>query len=556
MEQIIRRYKHVISKTICHDLRTPLNGILTPLEQLEPSDFSSLDTQLPIKLMKMSAQFLEYKVEDMIYYSLIELNEFTSPSSQYRFKKMLLNVKHLCDYQAELNNLELKIEIDKELPEIGYGDRKRITQILLHLVQNAIKFTKLGCIYIYVKLNKDSKEEFEFGVKDPGMGMNIKAKSYLKKFLEDGIPSETDENENKILNITEMGFGLWITQKICKQLDSKLEFTSSEHLGSNFYFRMKNREKAASSISIFKNISQESYKELNPLQKRHNTIPTLKQIDLIKTEDTSEIKNQNFRERFEIENPFKSEEKNGPLEKEKKRNFYRMNLDKREIEESNNPMLKVTPMNLLNSKVVNMHKLEEITEFEIEQSPFKAMKLHTTKIPIRARHSISTDVSPIISPIQGQFPPQTTRARGLEIIAKFSSLCYSALVVDDMPVNRLVLKGLLQKRKFKVDEASNGKQAVQLCKNKILNSVLNKPYDIIFMDIEMPIMNGLQATQKLTTIFKKYSFGRVPIIAVTAHETQLIKAQAFESGVAEFALKPMKNQLLQYYLKKYLPDAA
>ena len=65
------------------------------------------------------------------------------------------------------------------------------------------------------------------------------------------------------------------------------------------------------------------------------------------------------------------------------------------------------------------------------------------------------------------------------------------------------------------------------------------------MDIEMPIMNCLQATQKLKSIFKKYSFGREPIIAVTAHEIQLIKAQAFESGVAEFALKPMKNQLLQ-----------
>ena len=88
--------------------------------------------------------------------------------------------------------------------------------------------------------------------------MNIKAKSYLKKFLEDGIPSETDENENNILNITKMSFGLWITQKICKQLNSKLEFTSSEHLGSNFYFRMKNKEKAASSISIFKNMYQGS----------------------------------------------------------------------------------------------------------------------------------------------------------------------------------------------------------------------------------------------------------------------------------------------------------
>ena len=70
-----------------------------------------------------------------------------------------------------------------------------------------------------------------------------------------------------------MGFGFWITQKICKQLNSKLDCTSSEHLGSNFYFRMKNREKAASSISFFKNISQGSYNELNPLLMRHNLSP-------------------------------------------------------------------------------------------------------------------------------------------------------------------------------------------------------------------------------------------------------------------------------------------
>ena len=136
-----------------------------------------------------------------------------------------------------------------------------------------------------------------------------------------------------------------------------------------------------------------------------------------------------------------------------------------------------------------------------------------------------------------------------------SPVHYTALVVDDMSVNRLVIKMILEGFKLEVDEACNGKVAVEICKNKLKTSKQSKPYDIIFMDIDMPIMNGIIAAEQITELFKVYPWGKnLPIIAVTAFDTQQIKEESLAAGMKEFAPKPLKADLVEYYLKKYLTD--
>ena len=129
----------------------------------------------------------------------------------------------------------------------------------------------------------------------------------------------------------------------------------------------------------------------------------------------------------------------------------------------------------------------------------------------------------------------------------------TALVVDDGAVNRLVLKMLLQGYGMGVEEASNGQIAVDMCTQKIDKSNKISPYSVIFMDIDMPVMNGLEATKALIERFKGYIWGcRVPIIAVTAYDTSQIKDMALKVGMNEFVVKPIKNKLIKLYLEKYV----
>ena len=268
-EKIKTRYKNVISKSICHDLKTPLNGIITPLENLPDL---LVGGELPVQMIKMSAKLLEYKIEDMIDYSKIELNEFKPDNKIFDVKTLLITLKNLCKRQAEFQNLKIKIDFDRTAPEKFCGDQKRITQIMLHLIQNAIKYSNSGLIIIYVKR---SSLTLEFGVIDQGIGMKPKIQEYLHQFLEKGISTLSIATKDLDLDeeVLEMGFGLLITERICKNIGGRLDFSSSENNGSKFYFEISQMRRSSSylrlhSKAVIENIKKRRKKD----QKRRTTV--------------------------------------------------------------------------------------------------------------------------------------------------------------------------------------------------------------------------------------------------------------------------------------------
>ena len=122
------------------------------------------------------------------------------------------------------------------------------------------------------------------------------------------------------------------------------------------------------------------------------------------------------------------------------------------------------------------------------------------------------------------------------------------LIVDDVPTNRFVLKKLLRDQDFEVVQANNGQEAL----DKIyINNKFYINYRIIFMDLEMPIMNGLQATKKINNLIIQGFIRKVPIIAITASGTEM-KEKCIESGMSDFLIKPISRDLLQKLLRKYI----
>ena len=523
--KIVRRYKNVISRTICHDLKSPLNGIITPLENI-PQKY---EKDLPIKMMKMCTKLLEYKIEDMIDYSQIELNQFIENYISFNIRATLNEVKIICKTQAGLANLKIKINVERGIPDVIMADQKRIIQILLHLTQNAIKYTRNGLIIIYTKRRSGN---YEFGVKDPGTGMNPKVQIHLKKLLTKGIGSPLPEKGVKDeKEETEMGFGLWITEKICEGIGSKLDFVSSLSSGSKFYFRIVDRTKSTSFCRY----------EINILNDSPIILPRAPPQIATRAESMHLTRSSDDVILQEIED---ISYKDSIILRRKQQQLKPLRLSKFGTE---NLKLKV-PKDRDVEVVYKRMKSENITHGESKEyrkatSPHSALSKYQT--PERKEVYFGT------TPRKQNSANTMTNQRNIF----FQPTSYRALVVDDMPVNRLVLKMLLEGLKVSTDEANNGKVAVEMCQRKIAEDNLRKPYDIIFMDIEMPVMNGFIATKNLLTIFQSHFWGKtIPIIAVTAYDTEQIKAKAFKSGMNEFTPKPVKTALLEYYCRKYLPN--
>ena len=583
-KKIVDRYKSMISKSICHNLKSPLNGIITPLENIS----SEYKNNLPIKMIKTSAKLLEYKIEDMIDYSLIGLNEFKPINRPFNVLELLQNLRDIGEGLLDIDNLSIKIDIGRGVPEIFVGDKKRITQIMLHLLQNAIKYTSSGVIIIYVeRITMD----LEFGVTDVGLGMSTQAQKYLKHFLDNGIMSplkthiSTDDYDSSLETHNEMGLGLWITKIICQGIGSTLNFISSHNNGSKFFFQLEDKTKAGSLIEPAINESEKrtgekqrqnikrrtttlEYKVIRPISAKNSRILDEKTLDVSTKAKTNSCNTPEEKKQpdFEI--------------KPKSLTVFKKRLSMSDSED--NPDIYIygsflhNGLDTLHSKhqqqlAINEHyhscnyiyiyiyiiapkegykgsreniRMWESREFDRSVSPRNAMLNYSTSTKKVLNFGIYRSIN------IGAGNIEIENIVNSDIL---ESAKYKVLVVDDMSVNRLVIKMLLEGLNIKVEEANNGMLAVEMCRNKIMEKNVNIPYDIIFMDIDMPIMNGLQATQEILHLLKTHSkIKNLPIIAVTAYDNDKVKKDAFNVGMMEFALKPLKKDLVVYYLQKYL----
>ena len=121
------------------------------------------------------------------------------------------------------------------------------------------------------------------------------------------------------------------------------------------------------------------------------------------------------------------------------------------------------------------------------------------------------------------------------------------LIVDDNMSNLFVLKAMLGKMKIKYETASNGEEAV----NAVLDKGMNCNFTLILMDINMPVMNGIQASKKIMSSYDSKLIPYIPIVAVSAQGDESIKGEAFEAGMQEFAEKPISKQKLEHIISKY-----
>ena len=511
-EKMANEYKNELIMEISHDLKTPLNGIICLLDGMPAEEKKNSKYEI----MNMSAHFLLFKIKDMLDYSQIETGGLILKSEPFKLNQLFSSILQLCRPQAILDNVHLILQIDSQLPELIKGDEARIEQVVIHLVQNAIKYsTTNGNIYIFAEY---FHSKLRIGVQDTGPGINNSDKQKVSRLLnlDWELNYEVDFSlaSSQIHNISEeekdvarspfspfspksafsqvanirkrqenpssfkpsanresggaqfmmQGFGLQITNKILNSMDSQLNFLSKIGEGSEFYFLLDNF-----------------------------------QIKWVKNRANTEVGNpltQIIFERRNIEGQVLGKDS------------YR----EQEFEEDFNENIKEN----INSKVAKYISKNKLLQ------PYH--RIHHSDVAITI-HSL------------------------------WSNKSKKVLIVEDNGVNRLALRNLLKKENLEVTETRDGLEAVNEVKTIIKGLKTNKKtiiFDCIFMDLNMPIMDGIEATLQIRKLFRSSRICQIPIFALTAYDSDQIRKECLEKGFNEFLVKPIKYDILKNILKKYL----
>lgn len=236
--KISDKYKTMMLCTISHEIRSPVNQISGTLTLLKPHIRNPKHLHL-IDIAQSASDTLKYKVDDLLDFYEIETGGFKLNKKLFSIEKQICIVEAI--FKPLVNNKKIKLchFVNENVPSQIYDDSKRIKQILVNLLGNAVKYTQKGIITIIVEWvdsdNANEKSGFvRFAVSDSGSGITRKRRKTLFKFLQPDVHKVGDTVSNQLA-----GTGLGIGQKIAKELGSEIKFISTVDSGSRFWFEVK-----------------------------------------------------------------------------------------------------------------------------------------------------------------------------------------------------------------------------------------------------------------------------------------------------------------------------
>jgi CheY-like chemotaxis protein len=461
-------------KAISHNLRNPLNEILGATEYaLENLQMESEIRETFSKIMG-GTKMLSMKAEDLLDYANILSNEFKANKTYFNRCEFLKDFEELVTAQKAIikgnnpdSSVDFQVNVAENVPKRIFTDKQRLCRALLHLILNSIKFTYKGSITLCVSYSV-STQDLTFEVRDTGIGIDDNKRKLLETFLNgDETCLEQTDSKNEL---TEIGFGLLISAKICERIGSKLQLSTLENCGTQFTFSVKQTMVAPSTMMLFK--SRKINKDNQNLRKSQKRFSILHG-------------NPCERRLTSVSEDIGSSEEQIPNE--------------HSGNETINVFCNKAPSLIVRHSQGNVRGL---------------LKICSSSIMMKSAETNRDLMFPI-----------------------------SALVVDDIYLNRFVLVQQLNKRGIRTVEAENGSQA--------LNYTRIRFFDFIFMDIDMPVMDGVTATGLIRK--DENEQGKVPsiIVAVTAFENSQTAEACLKAGVNQILIKPVTSVDIYGIIKKH-----
>ena len=499
-----------------HEIRTPLNGVMGFLKLLSKTRLTAVQRDY-LHTIEVSATTLLTVINDILDFSKIEADKISIESIDIELRELLDDVMSLHAASAEEKGLDLVLIFSKDVPVRLLGDPARITQVVSNLVGNAIKFTQHGEVLVQVNLLEKTEKDVlvDISIKDSGIGISAEAQERLFQPF-----SQADASTTR--NYGGTGLGLIISKRLVEMMGGEIKLESQPGQGASFSFTLSlpRQTEACDYLPLGKMLAGKRILTVTPNERTAKSLSeSLESWGISSDSISSEqfalkaLEAASTRESAYAAVIFDKADKDMTLRTFSK-HIKRIG-DFHEI-----PMLLLAGL----STCIRSQEVRANGFAGCVSKPVKNAELYSEL----AKIFVCT------SQYSAEYSGQSLRLQSRE-----TSMKLHALIVDDNEINRKLERLLIEQLGGAVDEAENGLQAVEICKRKI--------FDLILMDVHMPVMDGMDAT----TLIREMETGahRTLIIALTANALSGDREHYLEVGMDEYLSKPLNDKVLLNTLK-------
>jgi len=515
------RAKSEFLANMSHEIRTPMNGVIGMTGLLAGTVLDARQREF-VDTIRLSAESLLTIINDILDYSKIEAGKMAIEPVPFHLLPFVQEIADLFALQADKKGVELMLYCTQELPSVVIGDPGRIRQIVTNLVGNALKFTHHGHVVVRVESLGivEKAARLKFSVEDTGIGIPKEKQALIFNSF-----SQADSTTTRVYGGT--GLGLAISRQLVGLMNGEMGLESEPGRGSTFWF------------TLLLPLDAESH-ALESLGEGLRDIPIL-------VVDDNEV---NRRILFEYLSGWRMRctavATGGEVLAELARaaeagtpyriailDYILPDIDGEELGKAirGDPRIRDTVLIMLAS-IAQREKGEQLLT-----QGFSAFLLKPI-VPLALRNAIQRGLrGPDAEPQAVVVKPSPGSRRAFKA---------RTLIVEDNPVNQKVATYILQSMGCTTDVAGNGAEAVEML------SML--PYDVVFMDIQMPVMDGYQATAAIRRLPQAAASG-VPIVAMTAYAMKGEPEKCLAAGMNDYVSKPVKQEEILRVLSRYAVEA-
>jgi PAS domain S-box-containing protein len=512
-----------------HEIRTPMNAIIGMCEILEETVLSKTQRDY-LKVLREAGETLLAIINDVLDISKIECGDVEVEKSEFELDRLIEKVCDILAIKAHMKNVEFIDHISPEVPIKLIGDEYRLRQILVNLIGNSIKFTDEGEVVLSVRLaEKDgleckTKEKdgvcLLFSIKDTGIGIPKNKQEVIFDSFK-----QADSSTTRKFGGT--GLGLSISKRLVELMGGDMWVQSEEEKGSEFFFTVEFGIQKEKKTHTYVEPKEVDVRGISTLIVDDNATNRLILKEILTAWDANVVEASGGEEAISIIRSAR----------EKGKQFRLVLLDRRmpsvdgfevaEVIREDKKSEETTTIMMLTSDY-RMADLNIIDKLGIGCYLVKPIKRDELK------NAILTTLG-LWKARKKKDGVKKTRASDLPAM--------KILLVEDTEDNRLLIKAFLKDSGIEIDEAEDGKIAFEKFKKNV--------YDLVLMDMQMPVMDGYTATKKIRTWEKRVNAEETPIIALTAFALKGDAEKSLDAGCNTHLSKPVKMETLLNVLKEF-----
>ncbi len=523
-----------------HEIRTPMNGVIGMVNLLLDTKQNDIQKSYAQTALN-SAENLLQLVNDILDFSKIEAGHMEMESIPFDLETLIEEVSDLIAMRAQEKSLEVLVRYAHDAPQYVIGDPGRVRQIFVNLAGNALKFTNEGHVLINLDVQKidDQFVTFRAAVEDTGIGIAADRQEHIfKKF------SQADGATTRKFGGT--GLGLAICQQLAALMDGEMGLESMEGVGSTFWFTFKLA------------LGNEDEKPSPPLERVNIDLTGLKVLVVDDNKVAREILAEQFKAQA-INTSFASsgQEALNMLSDAQlcQTPFDAVILDYMMPEMDGVELAKAIRGNAALDNLLLVMLTSAPRRGDVQRMQEVGFNGYLAK-PAR-RDDIMGVLQALLNARKNDVDIGLVTQRSLRRAVQkhahtpdIEDLCFESvqvLLAEDNPTNQMVATQMLEKYGCSVTPAGNGQEAIKLVKQR--------SFDVIFMDCQMPEMDGFEATRIIRGLEERSAPKiKTPIIAFTAHAMKGDDEKCFAAGMDDYMTKPVNKRIMADMLVKWIPQ--